>query len=82
MQPTAGELRFFPLAGRSVVPFTVAVQELEELEAPRGWRNLLTGPIGDHRFLRIAQPEGAIEIGVQSERLPWLLGVVDPGRPS
>lgn len=75
--PAAGQMRFFPLAGRSVAPFTVATHGLEEVEEdPRRWRDLLSGLDGDLRFLRVADGERTIEIAVQPERLPGLLDAV------
>jgi hypothetical protein len=78
LRPADGELRITPLAGPSVAPFTVDARTIREIEDPRTWRDLLTGPIGDPRFVRITEDAGTVEIAVPSKRFQWLLDAVDP----
>jgi hypothetical protein len=78
VRPADGALRITPLAGPSVAPFTVAVGTIEEVKDPRTWRELLTGPIGDARFVRITEDAGTVEIAVPAKRFQRLLDAVDP----
>jgi hypothetical protein len=80
IRPTGGALRLAPLAGPSLAPFTVAVGRIEEFADPTRWRDVLTGPVGDYRFLRIATDRGTIEIAVRAEHLPWLLETAESER--
>jgi hypothetical protein len=78
VRPSGGALRITPLVGPSVAPFTVDAGRVEEFEDPRRFRDVVTGPIGDNTFLRIAEDEGTIEIAVRTEHVSWLMEAVGP----
>ncbi len=78
MRPAGGALRISPLVGPSVAPFTVDARTIREIDDPRTWRDLLTGPIGDHRFVRITEDAGTVEMAVPAKRFRWLLDALNP----
>ncbi|MCM3661885.1 hypothetical protein M3148_12925 [Georgenia satyanarayanai] len=82
VRPAGREIHITPLAGPSVAPFTVSTGTIAEFADPRGWRDLLMGPIGTNSFLRVIDAEGVIEISVHTEHLSWLLeGLETPDSP-